>query len=64
MNKKMSIINIQDLGLSTASQHSVDGQPILRGIFRKFFIFLERKFLFLESFSGYWRVADVLNESL
>jgi hypothetical protein len=61
MDQKKSIINIQDLGLLAASQHSVGEQPILRVIFRKlsildFFLFLERKspildhFLFLESF--------------
>jgi hypothetical protein len=33
--KKKSIINIQDLGLSIASQHFVGGQPILQVIFRK-----------------------------
>jgi hypothetical protein len=42
MDKKKSIINIQDLGLSAASQHSVGGQPILQAIFRKLSIF--RKF--------------------
>jgi hypothetical protein len=40
--KKKSIINIQDLGLSAASQHSVSEQPILRVILRKLSIF--RKF--------------------
>jgi hypothetical protein len=49
------MINIQDLGLSTANQHSVGGQPILRVIFRFF--------LFSESFSGYRWAADTLNES-
>jgi hypothetical protein len=44
--QKNSIINIQDLSLSAASQHFVGGQPILRDIFRKLYIF--RKFLFLE----------------
>jgi hypothetical protein len=39
MDKKKSIINIQDLGLSSTSQHSVGGQPILRVIFRKLSIF-------------------------
>jgi hypothetical protein len=39
MDKKKSIINIQDLGLSTASQHSVGGQPKLHVIFRKFSFF-------------------------
>jgi hypothetical protein len=54
MDNKTSIINIQDLGLSAASQHSVGGQPILRVIFRIFPIFrqfllsLEKKFLFLD----------------
>jgi hypothetical protein len=52
--QKKSIINIQDLGLLAASQHSVDGQPILRVIYRKFlfleFLFRERNFLFLVSF--------------
>jgi hypothetical protein len=33
--QKKSIINIQDLGLSAASQHSIGGQPILQVIFRK-----------------------------
>jgi hypothetical protein len=39
MDKKKSIINIQDLDLSAASQHSIGGQPIVQVIFRKFFIF-------------------------
>jgi hypothetical protein len=73
MDKKKSIINIQDLGLSAASQHSIGGQPKLQVILENF-LFLERKFhifvfLFLESFflflefSGYRRAADTLNES-
>jgi hypothetical protein len=33
--QKNSIINIQDLHLSAANQHSVGGQPILWVIFRK-----------------------------
>jgi hypothetical protein len=49
MDKKKSIINIQDLGLSVACQHSVGEQPILQVIFRKLSI-LKRKYLFLESF--------------
>jgi hypothetical protein len=56
MDKKKSIINIQDLGLSAASRHSIGGQPILRVIYRKFSIFREKL--------GYWREADTLNESL
>jgi hypothetical protein len=44
--QKKSIINIQDLGLSAASQHSVDGQPILRAIFRKPSIFRNEIFYF------------------
>jgi hypothetical protein len=43
--QKKSIINIQDLGLSATSQHSVGGQLILRVIFRKLSIF-RKKFLF------------------
>jgi hypothetical protein len=35
MDQKNSIINIQDLGLSVASQHFVDRQPILQIIFTK-----------------------------
>jgi hypothetical protein len=35
---KKSIINIQDLDLSVANQHSIGGQPILRAIFRMFSI--------------------------
>jgi hypothetical protein len=35
MEKKKSIINIQDLGLSATSQQTVGGQPILRVIFRE-----------------------------
>jgi hypothetical protein len=46
MDKKKSIINIQDLGLSAASQHSIGGQPILRVIFRKFIIFRKETFYF------------------
>jgi hypothetical protein len=44
--QKKSIINIQDLGLSAASQHSVGGQLILRGVLEVFYfkkVFLERK---------------------
>jgi hypothetical protein len=76
MDKKKSITNIQDLGLSTASQHFFGGQPILQVIYRKFPI-LERVFsnfgkeifyfknlFFLKKFSGYRRVANTLNESL
>jgi hypothetical protein len=48
MDKKKSIINIQDLGLSTANQHSVGGQPILWDIFRKKYIL--KSFLFFKSF--------------
>jgi hypothetical protein len=44
MNKKKSIINIQDLGLSTTSSQSTGGQPILRAIYRK--ISILRKDLF------------------
>jgi hypothetical protein len=33
--QKKSIINIQDLGLSAASRHSIGGQPILWVIYRK-----------------------------
>jgi hypothetical protein len=56
MDKKKSIINIQDLGLSAASQHSVGGQPILQvsfrklSTFRRFFLILERKFSILRKF--------------
>jgi hypothetical protein len=39
MDKKNSIINIQDLGLSAASPHFVDEQPILWVIFRGISIF-------------------------
>jgi hypothetical protein len=35
MDKKTSKINIQDLGLSAASRHSFDGEPILRAIYKK-----------------------------
>jgi hypothetical protein len=45
MDQKKSIINIQELGLSAASQHSVSGQPILRVISKPLSIF---RFLFLE----------------
>jgi hypothetical protein len=55
MDKKKSIINIQDLGLSAANQHSVGGQPILR-------VFLEN-FLFLEKNSEFRRATNTLNES-
>jgi hypothetical protein len=55
MDQKKSIINIQDFGLSAASQHSIGGQTILRVIYRKI--------LFLKSFSGYRRAANTLNES-
>jgi hypothetical protein len=54
MNKKNSIINIQDLGLLAASQHSVGRQPILwvisrkLSILREFHLFLERKSFILE----------------
>jgi hypothetical protein len=57
MDKKKSIINIQDLGLSAASQHSVSRQPILWDIFRKlsflimFLLFLERKLSIFRMFS-------------
>jgi hypothetical protein len=34
--KKKSIIHIQDLGSSVASQQTVGGQPILQVIFRKY----------------------------
>ena len=68
MDKKKSIINIQDLDISAASQHSASGQWKLHAIFRKKILFLEyliirRKNLLLESFSGYRRAADTLNES-
>jgi hypothetical protein len=48
MNKKESIINIQDLGLSAANQHSVGGQSILQVIFRKFPIIRKEMFYFKE----------------
>jgi hypothetical protein len=51
MDKKKSIINIQDLSLSAAIQHSVGGQPILWAIFRKFFLILEMKISILGKFS-------------
>jgi hypothetical protein len=58
MDKKKSIINIQDLDLSATSRHSIGGQPILRVIYRKLSILesfpFKKIFLFLESFSGYW----------
>jgi hypothetical protein len=41
--------NIQDLGLSAASQHSVGGQPILWVIFFKLSI-LERRFYSFRKF--------------
>jgi hypothetical protein len=55
MDKKRSIINIQDLGLSAASQLSVGGQPILQVTFRKLysfesFLFLEMKFSIFKKF--------------
>jgi hypothetical protein len=34
--KKKSIIHIQDLGLSAASQQTIGEQPILQVIFRKY----------------------------
>jgi hypothetical protein len=43
---KKSIINIQDLGLSAASQHSVGGQLILLVIFRKISISRKEFFYF------------------
>jgi hypothetical protein len=43
MDKKKSIINIQDLGLSATIQHYVSGQLILWVIFRSF-LFLESLF--------------------
>jgi hypothetical protein len=61
MDKKKPIINIQDLGLSAASSHSIGGQPILRviylknSIFRKIFLFLKKKISILRKiFSGNW----------
>jgi hypothetical protein len=68
MDKKRSIINIQDLDLSAASRHSIGGQLILRVIYRKFsilkkFFFVFRKNLFLEKFKGYQQATDTLNES-
>jgi hypothetical protein len=68
MDKKKSIINIQDLGLSAASQHSIGGQTILRVIYLKLSIFIEeifyyRKKLFLESFSECRQAADTLSKS-
>jgi hypothetical protein len=39
--KKKSIINIQDFGLSAASQQTVGGQPIIRAIFRKHTLFIK-----------------------
>jgi hypothetical protein len=44
--QKKSIINIQDLGLSAAGQHSVGGQLILQVIFRKISIFRKDSFIF------------------
>jgi hypothetical protein len=46
MDQKKSIINIQDLGLSAASQHSVGEQPILQVILRKLSIFRNEIFYF------------------
>jgi hypothetical protein len=72
MDKKKSIINVQDLGLSIASWHSIGGQPILQviyrepSIFRKFFHFLKESYLLksiFRKFSGYQRADDTLNES-
>jgi hypothetical protein len=75
MDKKKSIINIQNLGLLVASRHSTGGQPILRVVYRKNYIFrnflLFRKEIFyffksilkIEIFLGYRRAADTLNES-
>jgi hypothetical protein len=39
MDKKKSIINIQDLGLSAASRHSISGQLIIQVIYRKSFFY-------------------------
>jgi hypothetical protein len=50
MDKKKSIINIQDLGLLAASQHSVCGQPILWVIFRKLSIFRNDFLIFRKFF--------------
>ena len=55
--QKKSIINIQDLGLSATSQHSVGGQPILWGIFRKFFIL--KKYFILRIFSIFRFLKDL-----
>jgi hypothetical protein len=68
MDKKKSIINIQDLGLLAASQHSVGRQPILQVIFRKTSIFRKkisilRTFSIFRKKSGYRRAVDTLNES-
>jgi hypothetical protein len=46
MDKKKSIINIQDLDLSAASPHSIGGQSIRQVIYIKISI-LERKLIFL-----------------
>jgi hypothetical protein len=63
MDKKKSIINIQDLGLFDFSQHCVNGQPILRVIFRKFYMFRKEILYFLKVFSRYRLAVDTLNES-
>jgi hypothetical protein len=49
MDKKKSIINIEDLGLSVANRHSIGGQPILQVIYREN-LFLESFFYFKKDF--------------
>jgi hypothetical protein len=61
--QKNSIINIQDLGLSAASQHFVGGQPILRVIFRKVSI-LESLFYFKKKIYLKKKIQDISGQSI
>jgi hypothetical protein len=60
--QKKSIINIQDLGLSTVNRYSIGGQPILRIIYRssifRRFLFLEKNLFRYESiFRKFFRIS-------
>jgi hypothetical protein len=63
MDKKKSIINIQDLGLSAANQHSIGGQPILWLIFgRKFFLISRSKIFYFGKFSIFRKFFQDIGE--
>jgi hypothetical protein len=64
MDKKKSIINIQDLNLSVASRHSIDGQLILQDIYREISIFRKKIIYLKKKNSRYWRAINILNEWL